>query len=74
MIHAPDKHFTETGTYFQKDTNHEWYIKSLSGKALIKIPAELTTMEGGYVKSTVLFDGLLTSDMLEESPAQGGES
>lgn len=68
VIHEPDKYFTETGTYFQKVKNHEWYIKSLSHKALIKIPAELTTMEGGYVKSTVLFDGLLTSDMLEEIP------
>lgn len=63
-----DQHpFPETGTYFRK--GEELFIRSISKTAnAVKIPAELTTMEGGYVKSTVLFDGLLTSDMLEGIP------
>lgn len=63
-----DQHpFPETGTYFRK--GEELFIRSISKTAkAVKIPAELTTMQGGYVKSTVLFDGLLTSDMLEGIP------
>ena len=57
--------FPETGIYFKKTP--EDYIQSISKKSPIKIPAELTTMDGGYVKSTVLFDGVITSDKLVAS-------
>lgn len=45
-----DQHpFPETGTYFHKD--EELFIRSISKTAkVVKIPAELTTMAGGYIR------------------------
>lgn len=67
-IHEPFETFTETGTYFRKNQHTGAYVKSVGNKTLVKIPAELTTMEGGYAKSTVLFDGVIQSDKLYVQP------
>lgn len=68
VIREPYQIFTETGTYFGKDLRNDAYVKSLGNKSLVKIPAELTTMEGGYNGGTVLFDGLIPSDKLSGIP------
>ena len=53
--------FTETGTYFMK--TGEGFVSSLSkpdSTTTVKIPAELTTVVGGYdaaERPTVIFDG-----------------
>ena len=53
--------FTETGTYFMK--NRKGFVSSLSkpdSTTTVKIPAELTTVVGGYdvaERTAVIFDG-----------------
>ena len=62
--------FTETGTYFMKMENG--FVSSLSkpdSTTTIKIPAELTTVVGGYdaaERTSVIFDGTVkASDFTE---------
>lgn len=68
IISAPVEPCTETGTYFRCEPSTQEYVKSLRNKFLVKIPADLTTMEGGYYKKIVLFDETIPSDMLEIVP------
>lgn len=63
--------FTETGTYFMK--NGKGFVSSLSkpdSTTTVKIPAELTTVVGGYdtaERTAVIFDGTVkASDFTEE--------
>ena len=64
VIYSLNTQFKETGTYFANEPSTGFHVKSLSNKTLVKIPAELTTMEGGYNNGTVLFDGFIPSDKL----------
>lgn len=68
-----DGKFTESGTYFVKDAgdqyNDPYFVQSLGKKEFAKIPAELTTMVGGYdttEKTELLFDGVIPSDSFTE--------
>lgn len=65
--------FPETGTYFGKAVNSTSYVVSLQRDAqttTIKIPAELTTVVGGYdvaERTAAIFDGTIkASDFTEE--------
>lgn len=69
--------FTETGTYFMK--TGEGFVSSISkpdSTTTIKIPAELTTVVGGYdtaERTAVIFDGTVkASDFVDVKTLQTG--
>ena len=69
--------FTETGTYFMK--NRKGFVSSLSkpdSTTTVKIPAELTTVVGGYdaaERTAVIFDGTVkASDFVDVKTLQTG--